>query len=156
MHRCCLEICLAVSVGAILAVSGCQRSPYELAPVHGTVTIDDHPLTQAKVMFAPMEVGDNPNPGKPAFGLIKEDGSFQLTTYELNDGAVVGEHWVTIINLAKKPKHGEAAVAGAALQNGFTRLTMPQRVNVVADQSNEIPIKLTSKDVARYGAVVSD
>jgi len=86
----------------VSAAVGCQQNPYELAPVRGTVTIDGHPLSQAKVMFAPSEVGTNPNPGKPAFGLLQPDGSFVLTTYKENDGAVIGEHWVTVIRLVKK------------------------------------------------------
>ena len=49
--------------------------PYELAPVHGNVTIDGRPVSQAKVMFAPVENAENAvNPGKPAFGLLGEDG----------------------------------------------------------------------------------
>jgi len=105
-------------------------------------------------MFAPVEVGDNPNPGKPAFGLIQDDGSFMLSTYRTNDGAVVGEHWVSIVKLAVKPE--ENSLASAPPSGGFDRLTLPQKVTVVADSDNQIDLKLTSQDVARFGVVTRD
>src|SRR3990172_2569518 len=95
---------IALCIAVVLAMTGCSRSPYELAPVHGRVTLDGRPLSQSKVMFAPVEVGDNPNPGKPAFGLVQDDGSFVLTTYRTNDGAIVGEHWVSIVRLTTEPR----------------------------------------------------
>jgi hypothetical protein len=151
-----LKSCFATVCIALTSAVGCSRSPYELAPVRGTVTIDSRPLSQAKVMFAPIESGDNPNPGKPAFGLLQPDGSFVLTTYSENDGAVIGEHWVTIINLAKKP-------AGATLVSNtsrgtfrFSRLTVPQKVSVIAGQDNQIDLKLTAEDVNRYGVQLDD
>ena len=61
-----------------------------------------------------MENAENAaNPGKPAFGLLGEDGSYQLTTYENDDGAVVGKHWVALVNLTRKAdkQQAESAVA---------------------------------------------
>lgn len=140
----------------IASAGGCGRSSYELAPVRGTVTIDGVPLSQAKVMFAPVEVGDNPNPGKPAFGILQDDGSFALTTYEQDDGAVVGEHWVTIIKL--DGNSGAATLVSNQPRNvpTFTRLTVPQKVTVIPGQENQIDLKLTTQDVARYGVELSD
>ena len=145
-------ICCAV----VIAFVGCQKSPYQLAPVHGKVSIDGQPLSQAKVMFAPLEVGDNPNPGKPAFGLLQSDGGFALTTYKENDGAVVGEHWVTVIRLAKKATNVASASTAPQSKLKFSRLTVPYKVNVAPDEDNQIDIKLTSQDVARYGVQLSD
>jgi hypothetical protein len=138
---------------ALSAAIGCQQSPYELAPVSGKVSIDGRPVSRAKVMFAPIEVGDSPNPGKPAFGMLQEDGSFVLTTYKPNDGAVVGEHWVTIINLARK---AEEPAASGAPQNAFGRISMPHRVKVNAGVTNQIDLKLTAEDVKRFGVQIRD
>jgi hypothetical protein len=146
---CCIFMALA-------ATGGCSRSPYELAPVNGKVTIDGKPLSQAKVMFAPVEVGDSINPGKPAFGLLQGDGSFTLTTYEKNDGAVVGEHWVSIVKLANKSNKATLVNHPASKEPQFDRLNLPKKVTVVADQDNQIDLTLTSQDVARYGMVIRD
>lgn len=144
-------VCIALAVGV-----GCEQSPYVLAPVRGTVTIDGQPLSRAKVMFAPVEVANNPNPGKPAFGILKDDGSFVLTTCEKDDGAVVGEHWLTIIKLGGKS--GGATLVSNLPKSApqFSRLTMPQRVSVLSGQENQVHLKLTAQDVARYGVEVRD
>jgi hypothetical protein len=136
--------------------TGCSHSAYELAQVHGTVTLDGKPLSSAKVMFAPVEVGDNPNPGKPAFGLVQNDGSFVLTTYELNDGAVVGEHWVSIIKLQEKRREATLVSHSPAAAPKFDRLNLPQKATVVAESDNQIDFNLTSQDVARYGVALQD
>ena len=102
----CSRIELAVVALCILA--GCSRSPYELAPVDGVVTIDGKPITDAKVMFAPIAQGENRNSGKPAFSELGPDGSFVLTTYHDRDGAVVEIHRVTILRLEADTQSGQA------------------------------------------------
>ena len=64
------------------------------APVSGKVTAGDAAVTGGTITLVP--VGDGKTaPGKPASGSIQSDGSFQLTTYQMNDGAVIGKHKVT-------------------------------------------------------------
>ena len=104
-------------VAVLAAITGCQRSPYELAPVHGTITIDGQPFTHGKVMFAPVARADNLNPGKPAFGQLQDNGSFVLSTYDTGDGAVVGEHSVTIINIDPPAADGTLTKTAQAPQN---------------------------------------
>jgi hypothetical protein len=147
------SIGFAICVFLIGGVAGCNQSPYELAEVTGSVHLDGKPLTKAKIMLAPVEVGDGANPGKPAFGLLQPDGSFVLTTYATNDGAVVGEHWVTIINLQKP---GNAAANRGSATPQFSRISLPTRVRVVADQTNHFELKITADDVRRYGSVTTD
>jgi hypothetical protein len=118
---------------------GCSKSPYDLAPVQGTVRIEGRPLTTGKVMFAPIAQGDNANAGKPAFGRIQSDGRYVLTTLSENDGAIVGEHWVTILD-------GE--VPGMP---PFPRLPVGQK-QTVASGTNEIYIELSGQEAARYAA----
>ncbi len=122
-------------------VAGCNRSPYELAPVHGTVTVEGTPLFQGKVLFSPIAKGDNVNPGRPAFGKLQSDGTYRLTTFKKNDGAVVGEHWVTIINVEEDLPDGVPE---------FARVTVPARIVVVAGKDNQIDITLTKPDIRKY------
>jgi hypothetical protein len=144
-----------MTTACVVAVVGCQRSPYELAPVSGTVTIDGRPVSQSTIMFYPTEHGDNANPGKPAFGLLNENGTYTLSTYETNDGAVVGEHWVTLINVARDSEaHGNQPRSPGA--PSFARLTVPRRVTVLPHQENQIDIKLSRQDVAQYGTGNND
>src|SRR6188472_1039406 len=122
-----------------IALPGCNRSSSELAPVHGKVTIDNKPLFQGRVMFAPVAKG-NVNPGKPAWGNIQSDGTFRLTTYKTGDGAIVGEHFVTIINSDEKLPAGVPA---------FSRLIVPKKAAVAADIENEINIAFAGSDVKK-------
>ena len=68
---------------------GCNSNP-ETAPVEGKVLLDGKPLKFGSVMF------QNAKGGQPATGEIQPDGSFTLSTYAPEDGAVVGEHRVRI------------------------------------------------------------
>ena len=126
---------------ALSLLAGCNRSPYELAPVHGTVTVDDKPIFQGKVMFGPIAQGEEENPGKPAFGAIQSDGSYRLTTFDPNDGAVVGEHWATIINVEEDLPDGVPE---------FARVTYPEKVTVVAGEDNRIDIRLSRSVIRKY------
>jgi hypothetical protein len=135
--------------GAIAAASiaGCSKSPYELAPVEGRVTIDGVPMPIGKVMFAPTAQEGNSNPGKPAFGAIQPDGSFKLSTYDDGDGAVVGVHWVTIYRGDGITPAGSTAKSIPV----FDRVTVPQTKTVVAGQDNRVEIQLTSQEIAKFG-----
>jgi hypothetical protein len=133
-----------------LSAPGCDAPPYQLAPVHGTVTLDGQPLSGANVMFAPRARGDEVNAGKPAFGQLQPDGSYVLGTYDDEDGAVVGEHSVTIIRVGGGTK---VALPQQTAPNRlkFSRLPVPGTFAVAAGQDNQLDIAITSNDVARYG-----
>jgi hypothetical protein len=134
--------------------AGCSKPPHEVAPVHGTVTIDGQPFTQGKVMFAPLASGHNLHPGKAAMGILKPDGSFVLGTYGENDGAVVGEHSVTIINVKTPAAASTDANANATSPKAFLkfdRARAPGTFRVVAGEDNQFDIKLSSREIARAG-----
>jgi hypothetical protein len=79
---------------ASLLISGCANSDRpKLAKVSGTVTLDKMPVEGAAVMFMP--VGG----GRPAQGLTDAQGKFTLTTFEDGDGAIIGEHKVTVTKM---------------------------------------------------------
>ena len=124
----------------LAVLPGCNRSTLELAPVHGKVTIDGKPLFQGKVMFAPVAKGDSVHAGRPAWGNIQSDGAFRLTTLKKDDGAVVGEHWVTIMNSDEKLPKGVPA---------FARLIVPKKAVVTANNDNEINFAFSSGDVKK-------
>jgi len=124
----------------VLGMTGCEKPPYDLAPVHGTVTVDGHLLKQGKVMFTPKGKAGELNSGKPAYGRIQPDGVYVLYTYGDDDGAIVGEHGVTVINTstdANAPK--------------FRQVSLPKPYKVEAGKDNEIDIEVTKLEVAQYG-----
>ncbi|MEZ6097574.1 MAG: hypothetical protein R3E01_01245 [Pirellulaceae bacterium] len=79
---------LIVLASFCAGVAGCARGPAK-APVKGTVTVNGQPITEGRVTFHPVK-------GRSASGRINADGTYELTTDEPGDGALVGEHTVTI------------------------------------------------------------
>jgi len=74
-----------------------------MAPVKGKVLIDGQPLKFGSV-------GTRPPFGRGAHGEIQSDGTFELFTYRPHDGALVGQHKISIAaydpNGKKDPESG--------------------------------------------------
>lgn len=77
---------------AALAFGGCSGSVDRPAtyPVEGQVAYNNKPLDGATVSF--WAEGS----ARAATGTTDKDGKFTLSTFEINDGAIPGEHKVTI------------------------------------------------------------
>lgn len=71
-------------------LAGCGSHGPQMAEVAGTVTIDGEPLAKAILAFAP-ESGE-----RVASGLTDEEGRYRLSTFSIEDGAIVGKHQVTV------------------------------------------------------------
>jgi hypothetical protein len=136
-----IPILLKLFVLATL-VAGCNKSQFTVAPVHGKVSVDDKPLSHGTIMFAPIAASEQQNPGKPALGAIDTNGDYHLTTFSKEDGAVIGDHWATILNVSKDLPAGVPE---------FDRITFPKKLQVVAGHDNEIDIKLTRDIIKKYG-----
>ena len=140
------------ALAAILMTTGCgPRAPYEMAEVSGQVTIDGEPLTVGRVMFAPRATGDSIDAGKPAYGLLDDDGRYQLGTFRDSDGAKVGSHWVTIFGYREGMTNWPAKVPK------FTRIKLRGDAKSVAGgQDNVIDFPLTMEDIKKFGQAYED
>lgn len=63
-----------------------------MAPVTGKVTLDGKPIEGAMVNFYMI----NDLGARPGAGLTNADGEFQMTTWKVSDGGLIGKHRVTI------------------------------------------------------------
>ncbi len=84
---------LATSVFALPLLTGCGQSVSTtptIIPAKGKITHKGQALTKGRVVFEPT------GSGKEAYGDIKPDGTFTLTTYKDSDGAVPGTHRVFV------------------------------------------------------------
>jgi hypothetical protein len=68
---------------------GCGDGRPKRVPVSGRVTIDGKPLPAGFIQVCPANQ-------RVATGNIGPDGRFQLTTFDPNDGCVVGKHPVAV------------------------------------------------------------
>ena len=77
---------------AICVLVGCGKGDGPaLAPATGVVTLNGKPLENARVMFHPKEKA-----ARYSYASTDADGRFQMSTFGMNDGALVGSHTVTI------------------------------------------------------------
>jgi len=75
------------------ALAGCENAEFDVAKVSGDVTCGGEPVMMGTVVFTP--VGEGGLTGKPATATVQPDGTFELSTYETGDGAIVGKHTVS-------------------------------------------------------------
>jgi hypothetical protein len=68
---------------------GCGQKLPATAAVSGKVTVHGKPIAAGRIMFRPEK-------GRPAIGTIGAGGTYCLTTFRQDDGAVLGKHRVTI------------------------------------------------------------
>jgi hypothetical protein len=87
----------AASGGLCLVLFGCGGGErFDVAPVKGKVLCAGKPVGEGIVQFAPVSSASGSGnkagkPGKSGAGEIKSDGTFEISTYSMGDGAVVGK-----------------------------------------------------------------
>src|SRR5258708_2386637 len=87
----------AIALGFGPVVAGCGGSSVRptMGRVHGTVSYEGKPLDKGRITFTPVS-SDGISGGTGAMSPIESDGSFDLTTFDTGDGAIVGQHIVTV------------------------------------------------------------
>lgn len=129
VHRLAL---LAVTLSMIGCGSG-EDLP-ETAPVTGIVTFDGKPVEGATVMFFPKDAAAS-NPGA---AYTDKEGKYSLTTFEKDDGALLGTHEITVQlfdamgEVKQVPgKYGDVKTSGLTA--------------TIKEDENSVPLELTSK-----------
>lgn len=75
---------------------GCSKSPLEMVPVSGRITMDGGPLpVPGMIWFAPIEVPEG-LPKRPAAGKFDTDGEFSVRSFRPGDGLIPGKYRVWI------------------------------------------------------------
>jgi hypothetical protein len=80
----------ATSMFVVLSMGCSSENRIETGTVSGTVTYNGDPLQIGSLLFVPVAGGPS------AEANIGTDGSFEMGTYDDDDGAVLGEHKVMI------------------------------------------------------------
>jgi hypothetical protein len=81
----------------VSVLGGCGDDPTKpkLGKVHGKVTLDGKPVERGHIVFTPVS-GKGGETGQTATGEINSDGTFDLTTFDTGDGAILGQHIATV------------------------------------------------------------
>jgi len=81
---------IGLGLVGLLACAGCGSGRPKTVPVTGVVTLDGTAVEGAAVKLSP-KAG-----GRPASGTTDKEGKFTLMTFEKGDGAMPGEHLVSV------------------------------------------------------------
>ena len=147
---------LKTLVFLILAVAGgCNDNP-DVAPVSGVVMMDGKPLAGGRIMFEPIADGEDKLVGKSAFGQIAEDGTFTLSTYGDQDGAVVGSHHPVVFG-DRQEEDRSLNPKGIRTGPNIGVIRMKDSVyEVVANQQNDFTIEIKSRSYDVQDAIRND
>lgn len=129
------------------SVCGCGGSNRPTASVSGKVTWNGNPVTAGELLFDPQSGGDYP--GKSGAGAIRADGTYSVSTYRQNDGAVLGEHRVsyaapppTFQKGAPAASSGDRSTEGDPVASPFRGLRPKNATVTVSRGVNTIDIEL--------------
>jgi hypothetical protein len=106
-----------------------------VAPVKGTVTWNGQAVAGAAVMFMP-------GAGRPATGTTDSEGHFRLSTFGQADGAVLGQHKVTVtkrVAISDAPYSPERSEIPEQYAN---TATSPLQADVTAAGPNDFSFEL--------------
>ncbi len=115
-----------------------------MGTVKGNVTYNGKKVTAGNLTFFPDVPEEQVEAGKPAVATIQPDGSYQLSTYSKNDGALPGTYRVAYAPPSPEAAEGEAdlqKIAEQARQYGALGVPTTFRVTIKPGV-NQINIKL--------------
>lgn len=127
--RSCCWFCVVLAV----FLSGCGPEYPDTYKVSGKVTVGGQPASNVHVVFTPDE-------GRLGTGKTDENGDYKLTTFNENDGAVPGEHTVTISNPSNP--EGTGSAGGTPIPPEYAMKQTSTIKKTVEKSSNTINIEL--------------
>lgn len=139
-----LKFSLVVAV--MLMFLGCSKTPEQLFPVKGTVTIAGTPLKGGTVQFEMMEKGTASGKVYTSSGEIDENGNFALSTFG-KLGAPAGEHrvWVSPNVLAMPDKLGVSVERSSPVPKKYMMPTTTDLTFTVDEGENIIAVNVPSE-----------
>jgi hypothetical protein len=87
------QVVIALAILALASCGGDGRNRHKVYPVKGKILVNGQPANECQIVL--LRTYDDKNPVVPQ-GLTNENGEFQLTSYDNNDGAPEGEYVATI------------------------------------------------------------
>lgn len=140
----------SVSIAVLLIIAllvGCQQeSSLPVYPVSGTLTINGEPARGAILGFHPTQ-GDLDKRGTIPAGKVKEDGTFVVSTFDIEDGAPAGEYAVTVFwpQFPSRDDPGDDRMRGK-----FALPAKPSTTVIITEGDNTLaPIELRASNMLR-------
>jgi len=127
----------------ILVCSGCNSGKLKTYPIEGQVVFEDGSPVKVGIVETKAVGG-----AVQATGSIAKDGSFSLTTYRQNDGAIAGEHKVVIVQFipVEDIPNYRPSTMGVVNRKHATYHTSGLSMTVVPNGENKIKLVVTKAD----------
>jgi hypothetical protein len=126
---------------AALGISGCEEAPVPVFPVSGNVKFKGKPAAGATVVLYATNVDDTHDVAPT--GVVKGDGSFDITVYEPGDGAPQGEYVATVQWRKLVSGAGGSAAGPNVLPSKYANpKTSPIKVSVASGPVQIPPINI--------------
>jgi hypothetical protein len=112
MNTRCRHLVIWVAFLLLSWAAGCNSHDPKMITIRGTVFYNGAPLvnvTQGIVRYSPKAQNAG---GREASGRIQPDGSFVMTTFQKDDGVVVGEYDITVSAYAGEELSREQTESG--------------------------------------------
>jgi len=141
---------LAIASFLIAGCGGINDTP-SVAKTTGTVTYQGKPVAGASVTFI------KEGASRGGTGTTNAEGRFEISTFANNDGAIIGDHVVTIVKraapaAAAPPASGSTDIAdmGKKMQAAYEQ----QAANAAA-KKDELPARYANPEASGLKAIVS-
>jgi len=139
------SILVSLIILTALACCGCNKTAFPVAKVEGIVLCDGQPVPFVRVSFDPIRT-ESVIVGVRAQGITDENGRFVLSTYGVNDGAVIGKHEVRVCATQATEKNTSASLS---------EFTMIMEAEVEKGKKNDFTIDVPVRD-KRVRLVIPD
>ena len=110
---------------ALECATGCKSSGPQMVRIRGIVSYQGAPLTnvtQGIVRYSPKGAGSG---AREATGRIQPDGTFVMTTFQKDDGVVVGEYDITVSAYSGQELSRQQTESG--VQSAGPKLMIPEK-----------------------------
>lgn len=127
--------------GMFVGCGEAVEAPPKTYKVSGKVTYKGQPVSKATVTFQALDAGDSAN-RRPAIGEIQPDGTYQLSTFNPDDGALPGDYQVVITSFDNEPtaeEHAEGAERKSAIPEKYSNAVTSGLMQKI-DASSSAPI----------------
>jgi hypothetical protein len=132
-----LRIRWASSLAVLSMTLGCGGQE-ELAPASGKVLYKGKPLAFGSVMF------QHASGGQPSQGEIQPDGTFEMSTFDANDGARIGPNLVSIFCYeSQDPARKAQRSAG---EQSLGRLLIPRKYTLFSSSGLRVDVSPEKND----------
>lgn len=144
----CMSTLLVAAAFLVGCGGGAEDRP-DVYPVSGTVLYNNNPVAGATVSFWAEGAA------RAAQGVTGPDGKFQLSMYDVNDGAIPGVNIITVTKMEAGAAPAAPPPTAQADPSAMMQMMQQQSEGNAAGPSSAIPVKYSDRNTTTLQETVS-